>query len=70
MAEYTNWHEHDRDILRLSYAFPEVLFILWGKGEDLWKRYYLGGRRQEAPVQIKYPSFDPEELVDPDAAAG
>lgn len=71
MSGYTTWYEHDRDMIRLSKVFPEILFVLWGEGEepeDLWKCYYLGGRMQEAPARVEYPPFDPEELIDPKAA--
>ena len=73
MNGYTKWYEHDQDMLRLSRTFSEVLFVLWGEGEepeDLWKCYYLGGRVQEAPARVEYPSFDPDELVEPGTAAG
>ena len=73
MNGYTKWHEHDRDMLRLSRMFPEVLFVLWGEGEDpedLWKCYYLGGRVQEASARVEYLPFDPDELVDPRTVAG
>lgn len=66
---YAKWYEHERDMLRLSRAFPEVLFVLWGEGgepEDLWKCYYLGDRMQEALAKIEYPPFDPDKLVAPD----
>ena len=73
MNGYTKWYEHDQDMLRLSQAFPEVLFVLWGEveePEDLWKCYYLGGRVQEAPARVEYLSFDPDELVDYGVTAG
>ncbi len=73
MNGYTKWYEHDRDMLRLSRTFPDVLFVLWGEGEDpgdLWKCYYLGGRVQEAPARVEYPPFDTEELMDPEAETG
>ena len=72
MNGYTKWYEHDQDMLRLS-DVPGGLFVLWGEGEepeDLWKCYYLGGRVQEAPARVEYPSFDPDELVEPGTAAG
>ena len=67
MNGYTKWYEHDQDMFRLSRTFPEVLFVLWGEGEepeDLWKSYYLGGRVQEAPARVEYPPFDHDKLVD------
>ncbi len=66
---YTKWYDHDRDVLRLSRAFPEILFVLWGQGEEaenLWKCYYFEGRMQEAPARIEYPPFDLNKLVAPD----
>ena len=35
MNGYTKWYEHDQDMFRLSRAFPEVLFILWGRVRSL-----------------------------------
>ena len=69
MNGYTKWYEHEADMVRLSRVFPEVLFVLWGEGEepeDLWKCYYLGGRVQEAPARVEYPPFDPDGLVIPE----
>lgn len=71
MNGQTKWHGHERDMIRLSKAFPEALFVLWGEGEepeDLWTCYYLGGRTQEAPVRVEYPPFNPAELTDRDSA--
>lgn len=34
MSGYTKWYEHDQDMIRLSQAFPEVLFVLWGEGRS------------------------------------
>lgn len=33
MNGHSKWYEHDEDMLRLSEAFPEVLFVLWGRGQ-------------------------------------
>lgn len=59
-------------MLRLSAAFPDVLFTLFGAGEeggDLWRSYYRGGMVQHAPAEIAYPSFDPAKLEKPAAPA-
>jgi hypothetical protein len=66
MSGRTKWYEYDRVMLRLSEALPEVLFVLWGEGEepeDLRKCYYLGRWTREAPARIEYPPFDPKELT-------
>lgn len=52
------WHDHRKDMVRLSAVFPDVLFTLWGDGEetdDLWKEYYLNGKCQIARAVITYP---------------
>ena len=71
MNGHSAWYEHGRDVLRPSNAFSEVLFVLRGEGEEkenTWKRYYLGGRMQEAPARVEYPPFDPADLMDSDFA--
>ena len=52
------WYNHDADMGRLSTTFPDVLFTLWGRGEeadDQWKEYYLNGECQVARGKITYP---------------
>lgn len=64
-GEDLTWYDHKIDMSRLSIAFPNTLFILWGRGEesdDLWKEYYLGGKCQAVKGEIVYPAFDESEL--------
>jgi len=61
------WYNHREDMVKLSAAFPDVLFTLWGRGDesdDLWKQYFLGGKCQVAEAIITYPDFDEGELKD------
>lgn len=63
------WYEHRKDMAKLSAAFPDVLFILWGHGEEIddqWKEYYLYGKCQVAQGEIVYDEFDKEKLKDVD----
>lgn len=65
----SKWRDEQDDMLRLSEAFPEVLFTLSGSGEeetDLWRSYYRAGRVQHAPAEIHYPAFDPAKLSSAD----
>jgi hypothetical protein len=67
---YSKWRREDYEpkMVSLSREFPDVLFALHGDGEetdDLWYAYYLGGKVQEAPAEIRFPPFDPEELREP-----
>lgn len=63
---YTSkWYEHDDDMLELSEEFPDVLFRLFGMGEesgDLWYTYYLNGKMQHTQAKITYDTFNPELL--------
>lgn len=63
------WYEHQKDMIKLSAAFPDVLFTLWGCGQetdDQWKEYYLDGKCQVARGVITYPDFDEGQLKDLD----
>jgi hypothetical protein len=48
---------------KLSNKFRDVLFELYGEGEewdDRWKHYYLNGKMQvcHANITVQYPEFD------------
>lgn len=55
------WYDHDAEMGKLSIAFPDILFTLWGYGQeadDLWKKYYLNGKSQLARAIITYPNCE------------
>ena len=55
------WYDHDRDMMKLSKAFPDETFVLYGEGEekgDLWKGYYKNGKMEICRAQIIYPEPD------------
>jgi len=57
------WYDHEKDMVSLSYHFPEFVLCLEGKGEeenDYWKKYFRAGKilRCYAEVKIIYPEFD------------
>ena len=61
------WYDHNEDMISLSHRFPEVLFTLYGNGEDsedMWYAYFLDGSIQEAPVQFDHDEFDMFKLRD------
>lgn len=67
------WHEHDRDMFALSREFPNVLFVLTGFGEepgDIWRKYYLDGMGYLVNAQVVFPSFDPDNLREPEIHRG
>jgi hypothetical protein len=68
-GDYTDsvkWYEHDDFMTRMSREFPDVIFDLYGEGEeagDMWHKYYVNGRRQIAKGVITFDEFDPLKLV-------
>lgn len=59
------WYEYKENMKSLSAAFPNVLFILNGWGEetgDIWRNFFKDGKVQVAKTQIVFDEFDPEEL--------
>ena len=63
--ENCKWYDHDSDLKEFSKKYPTWLFTLSGEGEeagDMWRKYYLNGRCQEAKAQINYSPFDMDKL--------
>lgn len=61
------WYDHQKDMVKLSAAFPNVLFTLCGHGDeedDQWQEYYLYGKCQIARGKVVYAAFDEEKLKD------
>ncbi len=57
------WYDYEQDMLGISREVPDVLFCLWGCGEDagdLWTQYFLNGKSQYCRAEI--PPFDPAKL--------
>lgn len=63
--EFIKWYDHEDHMREISKKYPEVLFILDGKGEDsedLWRDYYKNGLKQSARAVISYEEFDHTKL--------
>ena len=57
------WYDHTYDMLKLSKAFPKVMFKLSGDGEerdDMWHEYFLNGNSELCTAQVIYP--EPTEI--------
>jgi hypothetical protein len=55
-----SWYEHEEDLLKISKDYPEVVFIIDGKGEDsgdIWREFYLNGKL----VHRWTPAIEPPE---------
>jgi hypothetical protein len=59
------WYDHEDDMKKVSKENKGVLFTLHGEGEeggDLWRKYFLNGKMQEAYARIEYDEFDSAKL--------
>lgn len=59
------WYDHEDDMRLLSAKFPDTVFWLSGSGDncdDLWQKFFVGGRMQECYAQIVYDDFDASKL--------
>ena len=64
-TERTKWYTDDKEMLKLSKKFPDVLFKLHGEGEesdDIWERYFMNGKSQYCQAEIVIPPFDKSKL--------
>jgi hypothetical protein len=58
------WYDHEGEMQSFSRKFPDVLFTLTGYGEDIadkqdiWVKYFKGGKMQHYKAKIFFPSFD------------
>lgn len=72
LADYQNcfddeikWYGHEEDMRRYSEKYPNVLFKLYGDGEengDLWVEYYRNGLMQREKAKITFNEFNESKL--------
>jgi hypothetical protein len=66
-APPVKWYDHEADMKETSRCFPDLVFELYGEGEekgDIWKKYFFNGKVQRASVIISFDSFSERLLVD------
>ena len=64
-CEPHKWYSHDEDMKKLSKALPNVLFRLYGVGEeqdDEWVKFYLNGEVEEHWRKAWSPPRLPESM--------
>jgi len=64
-SEPVKWYSYRSDMIKFSSKYPDVLFELYGVGEeegDIWKEYYYNGKFQFAKAIITYDEFDESKL--------
>ena len=61
------WYEHTEDMRKISEKYQNVIFSLYGNGEeggDMWVKYFMNGKVQSEDAVITYADFDPKKLMD------
>ena len=51
------WYDWESDMDELAHAFPDIVFCLWGEGEerdDNWRCYFRGKDEELQPGTISY----------------
>ena len=64
-ACYGKWYDHEEDLKELSLKFPDVVFEVYGDGEesdDLWYKYFKNGRMQYCPCHFEFDPYDESKL--------
>lgn len=62
---YTKWDGYNEDMKLISNAFPEMLFLLEGEGEnpvDIWRMWFKGGKSFRTDAKIVFEDFSEEKL--------
>jgi hypothetical protein len=62
--EECKWYDHEEDMIGLSKQYPNLVFELYGKGEDgeQWKKYFKDGKIQIAHGKITFDLYSPSQL--------
>lgn len=54
------WYDYDAHMKQLASEYPDVLFTLYGDGEergDIWVQYYQGSISKGGKASLVYPSY-------------
>jgi hypothetical protein len=65
VSDRMSWYKHEEHMRDVSKMFPYLLFTLRGEGQqndDMWAKYFLKGKMQEAKAVITFAPFDIKEL--------
>jgi hypothetical protein len=64
-ANSCTWYNHEADLRNLSLKYPELVFDLYGEGEengDRWHKYFQNGKMQVCKVIMTFPEFCKNKL--------
>lgn len=65
-VDCAKWYEHEDDMEELSLKYPDIVFALYGTGEesgDLWCKYFKNGKIQQGRTEIVFQEFDEKLLT-------
>lgn len=55
--ENCKWYDYNEEMVEFSKKYPEVLFVIFGEGEEssnIWRTFYLNGKYEKQPAKIVY----------------
>lgn len=64
-AESCKWYSYEQEMREFSKSYPNWLFQLDGEGEesgDIWRKYFVNGKMQDANARTVYDDFDADKL--------
>ena len=64
-VDSVKWYDHERDMMRVSKDYPDLVFKLEGEGEearDIWIKYFKNGKMQYCPAMITFEGYDEDKL--------
>lgn len=64
-ADSCKWYSYEEDMKELSKEFPDIIFDLYGEGEesgDQWHTYFKNGKMQECPAIVSFEPYDEAKL--------
>lgn len=60
------WYDAEEDMKEMSKQFPDVLFELFGNGEetgDLWYAWFKNGKMQYTKATVTFDEFDEQKMT-------
>lgn len=60
------WYDHDEHMKEVSEKNPDIVFELFGEGEesgDIWYKYYKNGKKQVCQGKVTFEEYDESKLV-------
>ena len=64
-CDEVKWYDSHKDMLLLSLAHPDKIFVLYGVGEnpdDFWRSHYKKGKACSHKGKITFPEYQESEL--------